>query len=257
MTYEQFYAKQIAFENQLKNAALSGDSVALDVFVKYKAADYSWAYRRYAYIFKMCDYLGIKNFYDIGCGSWHQAFLLYNHLASNCYTGNYIGIDKDPFETGEAHEVGITKDNYSFEYVNNLHKNIDDSAKPRISYVNSSYPCKLDVCENNIAVAMGVFGPKYSKDEIISIAKAFSHDFERMFINVSTLQYGVNNMLEPSTYYEENCRLWQEAMSCYEFCKISKYNIFATKKHEDIEKLKANYPIVDGKIVIGELGAKI
>lgn len=206
----------------------------------------------YERLFSLAYALGVRHFYDIGCGNELQAFLLTWDKDLH-----YTGIDTDIFHA--------YYDDFHTEpsYVNGLFEKF--TASDRIKYIKAEYPCELDVRENNIAIASHVFGRVTEQSPLFP---AMSRDFERIILDLNNqclnpalremsakdaVQNDIRVWIDP---FEEDYVLLKKIMPEFEFFQLgtsgttSTY-VFGTKIPSDLEKLEKRYIRVGDRLLSG------
>ncbi len=205
----------------------------------------------YERLFSLAYALGVRHFYDIGCGNELQAFLLTWDKDLH-----YTGIDPNIFHA--------YYDDFHTEppYVNGLFEKF--TASDRIRYIKAEYPCELNIEENNIAIASHVFGrvadsPLYA---------AMANDFERIILDLDNkclnpvlremsakdaVKNDIRVWIDP---FEEDFVLLKKIMPDFEFLRLgtsgttSTY-VFGTRIPSDLEKLEKRYIRVGDSLLSG------
>lgn len=205
----------------------------------------------YERLFSLAYVLGVRHFYDIGCGNELQAFLLtwdkdlhYTGIDPNIFHAYY-----DDFHTEPS-------------YVNGLFEKFTGS--DRIRYIKAEYPCELHIEANNIAIASHVFGrvadsPLYA---------AMATDFERIILDLNNeclnpalremsakdaVKSDIRVWIDP---FEEDFVLLKKIMPDFEFLRLgtsgttSTY-VFGTRIPSDLEKLEKHYIRVGDSLLSG------
>lgn len=236
--------------------AFDWDKTEMAIYKRKMAADFCFfgGFDQYARIFSLCRTIGAKNIYDIGCGSNLQAFLMvYSQDMS------YTGIDDRlcaPIEFGWPFDKKFEP---SPEYLNDLFKKFVGS--DRIRFVKDTYPCKLDIAENNIAVSLGsITSHIINKPEtMISIAR----DFERIMIDIPDKKMDVEGFSAKDIIYND-VNIWrntrdeyvsrmQELMPEFTFYDFGGHlnHTFGTRVPSDKERLDSKFVCVNGRYMTG------
>ena len=173
----------------------------------------------YSRIFELCRVLGCRNIYDIGCQRINQSFQLIRYS-----TMSYTGISPWGFDLNDYQKSDYKDKNYKVY-------SVKDAPKPfcggRIRFFKGYYPRdKFEILPDNIAVACYSFTMLRDETEIRETVRALTQDFDRV---------------------------WKSAdWSAFEVCPIGPQGfLFATKHHEDIERMQNVYPFEDGRFITG------
>lgn len=241
--------------------AFDWDKTELAIFRRKLAADFYLFGNcdQYARIFSMCHTLGIKNIFDIGCGLNLQAFLMVYSPDMH-----YTGIDDifcQHLEFGWPVDGDFNKVAFSPDpaYLNELFK--DFVGSDRIQFVKDTYPCKLEIPENNIAIALGSISAavKYRPE----IVQTLAQDFERVMIDMPDKKLNVNGHSAKEVIYEdidvwkdvteEYVERMKEAMPEFTFYGFGGhiYHLFGTRISSDKERLESKFTFVNGRFMTG------
>lgn len=234
-----------AFQEGMNAEGLHGDTLALGIYRRSMAAHHFYfdCFQRYSRAFTFFYRLGVRNFYDIGCGQQMQGFLTIN-VPETTYTGVDTEIFNDSMEEFSC-EPDIV--NQYFERF---------TGSDRIQFVKKTYPCDLKIKENNAAILFGVFMPEA---EISSIASAMARDFERVMISIPTTgkfrlegtpaKEIVEKDLDVwSRPFENRYEIWKKSMSDFEFYRLGTGVIFGTKCTDDKKTLEIKYLVVQDRV---------
>ena len=200
------------------------DRTALKMYLNWSIMCEKKLFINYQRRFGLCQTIGAKHIFDIGCGLRHyQAYMLLLH-----HDLHYTGIDRelDPHEMMRVFSHGF---------------------HDRGRFISDTYPCTLTIPENNIAIAAYIGGCKSFDDpQIINFADALSQDFDRIITNYGVMQCS----------YDELYEFWAHALPGYSVCKLGEEDlIFATRIPHDLEVLhEINYKYTDEKFGITCLG---
>ncbi len=236
-------------ENGFRAEGLQGDKQLLQVYRRAVAANHFYfdCLYRYTGVFKLCRRLGIKNIYDIGCGSGLQAFLLMKYPDVS-YTGIESAPFRNPVDGFKTDAAQLNALFYSF------------TGSDRIYYVDKSYPYDFTPEPNNIAILLYTMMNR----EIEPFAADLSRDFERIIITLpkSEFAWKGKNIKEIvyrdvelwSDPFDKLLTRWKKAMPNYHFYQIREQNvIFATKIPDDDAKIKQNYTLINNNILTGAI----
>lgn len=189
---------------------------------------------RYHAAFELCELLGVKEIYDIGCGFLNQSFLLLEK-----HNISYTGIDTNFWLLDCRNVIDESYPNYHCPVV--FH-DLPEFCNGRIRFVNHEYPYTITPKHGNIAIAFHSLGFRLSDeenvtDEIRAILKQLEHDFERILITIgSPVPLTING-----TY--EYLPVWKKLMPDFHFFKVEHSEmrslVFATKVSEDIQKIRS------------------
>ncbi len=234
-----------AFQEGMNAEGLHGDTLALGIYRRSMAAHHYYfdCFQRYSRAFTICYHLGVRHFYDIGCGQQMQGFLTVNVPETT-----YTGIDPCIFDD-RAEEFQCEP-----EVVNGYFKRFVGS--DRISHIKAKYPCELTVRENNAAVMFGVF---LTEAEIPTIASAMAKDFERVMISIPTTgkfqlegtpaKEIVEKDLDVwSRPFENWFDIWKKSMPDFKFYRLGNGMIFGTKCMEDQKVLETKYLVLHDRV---------
>ncbi len=254
----QYYKSSIAgvpaafgeFYSGFNHELIHGDGTPTDfcIFKRKSMADnltrLVWFYRTER-TFTLARTLGVKNFYELGCGEELQASLLvYDPELS------YTGVDTDLFHA--------YYDNFHAEpsYVNKVFERFTGS--DRIKYIKEKYPCELDVSENNLAIVRRTFRKVEEGGELIGW---LSETFERITISLAARR--INPVLRETPakdfvyadlpvwedIFEEELLQLKKAMPKFEFFRLGNTFVFGTKNPSDREKLEKRYILVGDRLL--------
>lgn len=234
-----------AFQEGMNAEGLHGDALALGIYRRSMAAHHFYfdCFQRYSRAFTICYRLGVRHFYDIGCGQQMQGFLTIN-VPETTYTGIDPEIFNDLME-----EFSCEPD-----VVNTYFERFTGS--DRIQFIKKTYPCDLTIKENNVAILFGVFMPEA---EISSIASAMARDFERVMISIPTTGKfrlegtPAKEIIEKdldvwSRPFENRFEIWKNSMPDFEFYKLGSSMIFGTKCAEDKNILETKYLVLNDRV---------
>jgi len=236
--------------------AFDWDKTEMAIYKRKTAADYCFfgGFDRYARVFSMCRTIGAMNIYDIGCSSNLQAFLMV--YAKDM---SYTGIDD---KLCDYLEFGWPIDKFfepSPEYLNDLFKKFVGS--DRIRFVKDTYPCKLDIVENNIAIAFGSITSHIMKqpETMLTIAR----DFDRIMIDLPDKKMDTKGFSAKDIIYndvniwrdtrEEYLSRMKELMPEFTFYDFGGHldHTFGTKIPGDKERLESKFVNVNGRYMTG------
>ena len=254
----KYYTRSIAgipaafgeFYSGFNHELIRGDGTPTDfcIFKRKSMADnlprLAWFYRAER-MFTLGRTLGVKNFYELGCGEELQASLLvYDPELS------YTGMDTDLFHA--------YYDDFHTEpaYVNKVFERFTGSS--RIKYIKDKYPCKLDAAENNFAIVRRTFRKVEEGGELTGW---LSETFER--ITISLADRRINPVLRETAakdfvyadlpvwedIFEEELLQLKKAMPKFEFFRLGTTFVFGTKIPTDREKLEKRYILVGDRLL--------
>ena len=208
-----------------------------------------FCFYRYERLFTLIHALEINNIYDIGCGDDLQALMLVYDQDMH-----YTGIDSRIFDYPFDNFVSDP------QYVNKIIEKFTGS--DRIKFINATYPCDLEVSDNNIALVLNVLGLVEGNNPILT---ALYENFERIIVNIpdktinplakqmSAKEFACSNFEGFINPFDEQYEFYKQLMPEYVFYKIGRNTIFGTKIAADIEKLENNYFIAGDTVTIGVL----
>ena len=228
---ENLLSSEVSFHDLAKFPESADENP--DLYVRQKESDYRKSYFRYSRIFELCRVLGCKNIYDIGCQRVNQSFLLMKYT-----TMSYTGISPWGFDLNDYRKSDFKNKNYRACTTN-------ETPKPfcggRISFFKGYYPKdKFEILPNNIAVACYSLAMLRDEKDIHETVCALKQDFDRVLFNIG---YRDDDLIS----------MWKNAdWSGFEVCPVGPMGfLFATKHHEDIERMQKVYPFEDGRFITG------
>lgn len=206
---------------------------APDTYVDQKKHDLADSAFMYSRIFELCRVLGCRNIYDIGCQRINQSFQLIRYSSMS-----YTGISPWGFDLNDYQKSDYKDKNYKVY-------SVKDAPKPfcggRIRFFKGYYPRdKFEILPDNIAVACYSFTMLRDETEIRETVRALTQDFDRVLFNLFFQNH-------------ELIGIWKSAdWSAFEVYPIGPQGfLFATKHHEDIERMQKVYPFDDGRFITG------
>ena len=204
-----------------------------DHYVKMKNWNLYEVNYRYSRIFDLCRVIGAVNLYDIGCQMINQSFLLLPYSRMS-----YTGIMNGKFVLNDYRPSDVTTKNYHLLTADETPQPLCDG---RIRYIRGQYPdLDLKVQPENIAVACYSLTMYREEEEIRKMVDALTRDFDRVLFNIAFRDSSV-------------VRFWKNSdWKGFELYPIGPQGfLFATKKPEDIRRLKEFYPFEDGRFLTG------
>lgn len=259
----KYYAGSIAgvrasfleFYEGFSHESISGDGTPTDfgIYKRKSMADNLsrlYTFYRCERIFTLASTLGVKNYYDLGCGGELQASLLV-YDPDLTYTGVDPNIFHEYFDGFHAEP----------EYVNKVFAKFTGGSD-RIKYIRDKYPCPLEIAENNIAMVKKNFR---KVDEGSELLGWISKNFERFITSLADRRinpvlrempakdFVYNDVPVWEDIFEEELLQLKKAMPEYEFFRLGNTFVFGTKIPSDREKLEKRYILVGDRLLSGVL----
>lgn len=212
-----------------------------------KYYEYYSVYSRYYAAFKLCELLGVKDIYDIGCGFMNQSFLLFDKRDIS-----YTGIDLRFSLLDYRNVIDETHPNYHFPII---FTDLPGFCGGRIRFVNREYPFEITPKKDHLAITFHSFGYRLpdesaADEERRAILGQLERDFDRLLITI-----GFPVPMNDKGYYAY-LPVWKRLMPGFSFYRMEHWEmgslIFGTKIPEDVEKLRSAgwFPIYRQKIYL-------
>ncbi len=243
LEYEKFTG------NNINSEELSADKQLPLIYKRAVAAKFCYfdCFYRYTGVFKLCRALGVKNIYDIGCGSGLQAFLLIGY-PDVTYTGFDPYMFQSPIDGFKSNAAQINGLFYEF------------TGSDRIYYIDKAYPCGVTPDPNNIAILLYTMMNR----DVSQLAAQLSQDFERIIVTLPNREFAWKGKNVKEIVYrdvelwtdpfDKLLTQWKKSMPNYRFYQIREQNtILATKIPTDDTKIKQKYTVSNDNILAGAI----
>ena len=224
--YEEYV--QSIEDEILKN----GNRIALKLYTNFEEGN-----DKYRRIFGFCFLLGLKNIYDIGCGTGMQvgSIVKYQDIA---YTGIdcFDMLEIDPSDNNTTQMIPMKMYNQLFNGYND-----------KIRFYKGKYPLHIQSEEDAIAILLG-----WVPDVQTDLPQILTKDFKRILLQTELSDLSAwQNVLAQYELYPVYTYTWEHCFTG----KLNGYTyLYASKYPEDIECLKkSDYDYNDSRFVLGHV----
>lgn len=226
----EYHPDHMEYVQRIEDEILkNGNRIALKLYTNFEEGN-----DKYRRIFGFCYLLGLKNIYDIGCGTDMQvgSIVKYKNIS-------YTGID-----CFDMLEMDTSNHNTDEMMPAKIYNQLFQDYNERIRFYKGKYPLHIQAEEDAIALLLG-----WVPDVRTDLPQVLMRDFNRILLQTELSDLSAwQSVLEQYELYSVHTYTWEH---CFTGKKKGYTYLYASKYPEDIECLKkTNYDYNDSRFTL-------